>query len=113
MVVLHEEVEMVKNGEHGCGHGPKGSHRNIPSLTHLYRPSHIRVSYNGGDWEFKPIKELLKWSFHLGENSCNESREVVSSIKFRWDYVGDRPKSDVDGLVVGRDETQPLFGDNK
>ncbi|KAK8641605.1 hypothetical protein V6N13_010999 [Hibiscus sabdariffa] len=90
MVVFDEEVEMVKNGQDRSRHGPKGSHRNIPSLPHLYRPRHIGIGYNSGDRElnFKAIKEILKWSFHLGEHSCEEGREVLGSNKFRWDYVG-------------------------
>ena len=104
---------MVKNRQHRCRHGPKRSHRNIPSFPYFNRPSYISISYNGRHWEFKPIKELLKWSFHLREHSYDKGREVLGSNKFRWDYVGDRSKPDVGRLVVRTDETEPLFSNNK
>lgn len=113
MMVFHEEVEMVKNRQHGCRHGPKGSHRNFPSFPYFNRPRHVSISYDGRHWGFEPIKELLEWSFHLRQHRRHEAREVLGSNMFGWDYVGDRSEPDVGRLVVRTYEAEPLLGNNK
>jgi len=113
VAVSLEKMVVFEHGEKRRGHGPKRRHGNVSSVGEANHPEEVSVVYDYCRRRVKAVEQVLEGRFHFGHNGFDEREEVVGSMLFGGNNVGDCGELDVVGFGVGADEAEPFFGDHE